>query len=185
MSDETIPQMREQIESLQKKLKDSEKNSAELTKHNRVLQARDVLRDEGFSPAVGELLVAANPEGEITPETVKAFVEQYGVGKIESEANPGGEGEATESEGSGSGVAPGSPDLANLSRGGSRAGEGGAGGATDEPMTKEAWQNLYRTDKAAAQAAVRQGRVQISTDNFYAAQKGVPGENPFAVATQK
>jgi len=183
VSEETIPQMRETIDSLTKQLKDANKTNGVLATENRVLKARDVFGSQGYDPAGGELFAAQNPDGDITEEAVTAFVDKYGVGKkapadtSETEVDEGKAGE------SGSEGAPGSAELGTLSRGGSRAGEGGAGGSTGEPMTRAEWQALHNTDPAAARAAVRQGRVQVSKDNFYVGGNSQVG-NPYAKSEQ-
>jgi hypothetical protein len=179
MSEETIPQMRERIEQLEKQNRDATKALSSLQTENRVLKARDIFQSQGFAPTGGELFAAQNPEGEITPEAVAAFVEKYALGKVEAvepvTTDPNAE------EGAAPPAAPGAAGLGALSRGGSRAGEGGAGGSGDTPMTRAEWQGLYARDPAAAKAAVASGRVQISKDNVYSGVRPDPG-NPYAKA---
>lgn len=177
MSEETIPQMREQIAALEKQLKEANRTLASQATENRVLKARDVFGAQGFDPKAGELFAAQNPDGDITPEAVNAFVEAYGVGKAGA---PSSQGDAADVDGGESdpAPAPGASDLAKLNRGGSRAGDGGSGGPSTQPMTRQEWQSLYAKDPAAAQAAVRQGRVQVSKDNVYVGEPTVG--NPYA-----
>jgi len=173
MSEETIPQMREQINALEKQVKDLSKANSDFTAENRVLQARDVFRSQGYSAEGGELFAAQNPEGEITPEAVDTFVGKYGLASAKTDDAESSEGEEAAPE-----AAAGSPDLANMSRSGSRAGEGGASGSSTEPMTRQDWQDLMASDPAAGKAAVASGRVQISNDNPYSGVAPRPG-NPF------
>lgn len=184
MSEETIPQMRERIDQLEKQNRELTKLVPGLQTENRVLKARDVFGAEGFAPEGGELYAAQNPEGEITPESVAEFATKYNFGKAEASvetvigAAPAEEGKADPK------AAPGAAELGTLSRGGSRAGEGGAGASSTEPMTRAEWQGLYARDPAAAKAAVASGRVQISKDNVYSGVRPDPG-NPYAKKTQE
>lgn len=178
MSEETIPQMREQINALEKQVKDLSKANSDFATENRVLSARDVFRTQGYSAEGGELFAAQNPEGEITAESVDAFVQKYGLASAGADdAAPETEEEAAPE------AAAGSPDLATMSRSGSRAGEGGASGSSTEPMTRQEWQELMASDPAAGKAAVASGRVQISKDNPYSGGRAAPG-NPFAAVAQ-
>lgn len=176
MSEETIPQMRDQIDNLTKQLKDAQSTNSKLTKENRVLAARDIFREQGYSPKAGELFAAQNPEGDITVEAVDTFAQEFGFGVLGS-GTEGQEGNAEEG-GTESETAPGSTELSLMGRGGSGVGEGGASGSSSEPMTRQEWQELHARDPQAARAAVASGRVQISKDNFYVGQKTVG--NPYA-----
>jgi hypothetical protein len=178
MSEETIPQLRERIDELTKQNKALAQQVPELQKENRVLKARDIFGQKGFAPEGGELFAAAHPEGEITDELVSSFVERYKFGKAGSPS----EGGTVVPQDEGSDAPEASADtegLDALARGGSRAGDGGSGGSQSEPMTRAEWQALYKRDPAAAKAANRQGRVQISKDNVYVASGSVLG-NPYA-----
>ena len=177
MSEETIPQMRERIDQLTKENKDLAKALPDLQKENRVLKARDIFGEKGFPKTSGELFAAQYPDGEITDDQVTAFVDRYGIGQTDApdpvDDPPKDEG------GSDPDPATGSADLANLSRGGSRAGDGGAGGSDTETLTRAEWQELYARDPAQAKAVARQGRVQITKDNTFSGEKPGPG-NPYA-----
>lgn len=180
MSEETIPQMRETIDRLEKQVKETTKANTALANENRVLSARDVFGEAGYAKSQGELFAAQNPEGEITPEAINEFVEKYGVAKVAPVTeNEGGEGDSSDEGESDPTGTTGSPALGALSRSGSGAGEGGAGGSDSKTLTREEWQELNRTDPVAAKAAVHQGRVQISRDNVYADTPAPPG-NPYA-----
>jgi hypothetical protein len=179
MSEETIPQMREQIDELTKQLKSERNTNTQLATENRVLAARDVFRERGYSPKAGELFAAANPEGDITVESVDTFAQEFGFGALDSGAE---NQEENADEGSEANEpAPGNPDLSLMGRSGSGVGEGGAGGSSSEPMTRQEWQELYARDPQTARAAVASGRVQISDDNFYVGKPTVG--NPYASST--
>lgn len=178
MSEETIPQMREQIEAMAKDLAKQKDESAALTKANRLLLARDVARDQGYAPSRGELFAAANPDAEITAEALDAFVVANDLGSakpVEGESSDGS------SDGGDPATDPqtGSADLADMARGGSRPGDS-AGGATKEKMTRQEWQELHANDPVKAREAVRLGQVEISSGNPFGEGRAVaPGNNPF------
>lgn len=166
MSEETIPQMRERIESLEKNAKASEKALAAAEAKARLFEARDAFREAGYKPDYAELFVKGY-EGDITKEAAVEFAGKYGFaasggteaeGKTAEGATTEGTSQETQSKG----------NLAALSRAGSRAGEGGAAPVGNEPMTRDAYNELYKTDPAAARKAVQEGRVQIRKDNPYA-----------------
>jgi len=169
MSEETIPQMREQIDSLAKQVKELTQSNTGLVTDNRILAAKDVFRNEGLPPTHAELFVLKNPEGEATKEAVAAFVEEYGLLSSVSVAS----GEVPSGEAPGA-DAPGSEGLANLARGGSGSGEGGVEGAAGQTMTRQEWQNLYAQDPSAAKQAYLQGQVRTSADTPVPA-----GTNPY------
>lgn len=181
MSEETIPQMRETIDSLTTdlgKARDSEKAALEQTAE---LTGQVIALEQGFSKAQGSLY-AKVAEGELSAESFVAFAEEQGL--PQSQATPGAEGE----EGSGSEEgdlatpAEGSADLANMARGGSRPGES-AGGATSERMTRQEWQELYANDPDAAREAHAKGQVEISRDNPFGEGRAVArGTNPYAAS---
>ncbi len=178
MSEETIPQMREQIDSVTGDLSKARDEIKSLTKENRTLTARDVAREQGYEAKSGELFANANPEADITAEALDAFVTDYGLGA--AKADDSGGGDDSSDEGDPVIPAPGSADLADMDRSGSRPGDS-AGGATTEQMTVTEWQDLYAKDPAAAKEAHRQGKVQISSDNPWGdAQAVAPGVNPYA-----
>jgi len=178
MSEETIPQMREQIDALTKQLKEANNSGSKLAKENRVLKARDIFREQKLDPKKADLFVGQH-EGDVTEEAVVAFAQEYGFEVVAPEgAGEGSEGEPSGEE-SGSEAAPGSEELGKLARGGSRAGDGGAGGAAVETLTRQEWQALMKRDPAAGKEAVRRGRVQISKDNVFSGTTPDPG-NPYA-----
>jgi hypothetical protein len=181
MSEETIPQMREQIDSLTSDLEKARTTVGDLTKDNRRLLARDVAREQGYDAKTGELFANSNPSVDVTAEALDAFVQEYpGLGKAASGDETGGEAPAEGGDQTQGGDGT-SPDLSQMSRGGSRPGDS-AGGATQEMMTRQDWQALHANDPIAAQEAVRQGRVEISSGNPWGDAKSVAaGTNPYAV----
>ncbi|MCI0558202.1 MAG: hypothetical protein MN733_06880 [Nitrososphaera sp.] len=176
MSDETIPQMREQIEALVKDLDLAKSNASTLAKENRRLLARDVARDNGFAASRGDLFASVS-DGDITAEGFLAFTQANDLAPLGSDSastGSSGGGDLTPS-------APvGSADLSQMARGGSRPGDS-AGGASQEKMSRQAWQELYANDPAAAREAVRQGRVEIASGNPFGDAKSVAaGRNPYS-----
>ena len=184
MSEETIPQMRDQIDTLNKANKDLTSDNVRLTGENRGFAARDAFRNEGYAANHGDLYAAANPEGEITADGVNEFAGQFNLPKVEIVASAEGqEGSADEGDQS-SDEGAGSTDLADMARGGSRPGDS-AGGASTESMTRAEWQSLMQSDPAAAKDAVRQGKVQISSDNPWGdGQPVAPGSNPYVPSVE-
>jgi hypothetical protein len=179
MSEETIPQMREQIESLTKDLTKVKDESVSLAKENRTLKARDIAREQGYDASRGDLFASANPDADITAEALDQFVQNFNLGsapsgdEVKDEGAPSGEGDPPTGEPAGSG------DLANMARGGSRPGDS-AGGASPEKMTRQEWQELHANDPIAAREAVRQGQVEISSGNPFGDGRAVAvGANPY------
>lgn len=159
MADETVPQMRDRIEKQNTEIR-------ELRQSNRQLMARETFRDAGLKPEYGDLFAAqADDKTEINTDTAKAFAEQYGLSPavVEEAAQ---EVEQQEETGASDDAV-----LAGMSSGGTTAGEGGAA-TTGPSMTRQDWIELQKSDPAAAQQALMQGRVQLREDNFYV-QRGL------------
>lgn len=177
MSEEqNIPQMRETIERLSKDKATLQASVSDLTSQLRIRDAREAFRAAGYNPKHGDLYAAVNPEGELTVEAVAKFAEDQGLPAVESTSSAPVEAESAASD---AGVE--TEQLAAMSGGGSRSGDGGAGGAQVEVLTRQAWQELYASDPSAAKAAIASGRVAISRDNPYVANQGLPrGTNPYA-----
>ena len=164
MGTETIPQMRERIEAQNKELKTLRARSTELEAETRRLQARDAFRDAGYHPKHGDLYAAQHPEGDISPDGIAGFAQEYNLAPVTPPPAPApAPGEAGTS-------APAETALASMARGGSRPGEGGQppAGQADRSMTRDAWLELMKSDPAAARKAVQDGRVQIRKDNPFA-----------------
>lgn len=152
---DTIPQMREQIDALQKQIKSMETSTKELSSENRLLKARDVFRQQGYDPVHGELFATSN-SGEITAEAVDEFASKYGLVPTARDESP------AEEEAS---VADNSDAMSSFSRAGSGAGSGGAAGPTENTLTRAEWVALSKSNPAAAKEAVSAGRVQLRADN--------------------
>jgi hypothetical protein len=175
MSEETIPQMRETIERLSKDKAGLQKENSELQTQVRVRDAREAFRTAGYEPSQGDLFVAANPDGEITVESVNEFATQFKIQPAESSG--GGDGGSNE-EDPASQEPAGSTNLAPASGGGSRPGDS-AGSATEQTMTRAEYMELAATDPAAARAAVASGRVEISGDNPWLREPSTGRKNPY------
>lgn len=180
MSEETIPQMREQIDNLNKSNKDLTSSNETLTKTNRGLLARDAFRDEGYAANHGDLYAAANPEGDITADAVNEFAGQFNLAKVEPGKMDAGSDDGSDAGGDGASTdAPGSTALGDMGRGGSSSGDG-SGGSTPEQMTIAEWQALMQSDPVAGREAQRQGRVAVSNDNPWLDGKAVAQDmNPY------
>ena len=162
MSEETIPQMRERIETLEAEKKASVKAQVAAEGKARLFEARDAFREAGYKPDFAELFVGAH-QGDITKEAVSEFSTKYG---FSAEGSPPPVPE--EPAGTVPDTSPGSTALAQVSRAGSRPGDGGAAPAGTQTMTRDAWNELNKENPAAARVALQEGRVEIRKDNFYA-----------------
>lgn len=160
MSDDAIPQMREQIESLEKQLKAALKGEAEAQSTARRMTAREVARETGLDPSHGELFASSNPEAEISVDALKGFAEQFKLAPSGTQAPAAEADESSEVEES----------LADFPGGGSRPGAGGQPSAGTEKMTRDEWNDLNRRDPQAARVALEQGRVQLRADNPWVSQ---------------
>lgn len=171
---ETIPQLRERIDQQNKQIAGLRKQNGEL----RTVAAAAAFESAGYAPESGALYEGVQGDEFVVPttEAVEAFASQYNLGKRQTTETSEGSGEAVsveEDERAASQEAPGSTNLDKLSRSGSSAGAG-AGGADSEKMTRADWIKLSQQDKAAAENALRQGKVQLSGD-----QAVQPGTNPY------
>lgn len=183
MSEETIPQMRERINKLEKSEKELQSQNADLSKEVTTLKARDTFREQGYPASYGDLFAGQSDGSEVTVEAVQTFIEQYGLAPGDSPAT--GDGSTDEGDLESDQQPSGSEDLALLARGGSRAGEGGTGSSASETLTRAEYLDLARNDPAAAKVAVSQGRVQVSRDNPYVPSQGrVSGDNPYAPSSE-
>lgn len=169
-SDEAIQNMKEQIERLEKAIEDAQATNAELANantqlstENKTLQAKGLFRDLKYSTKQAELFVQTlGEDGEITEEAVREFAEAYDLSPLGSES--GSEGE----EGAGEGE-PKTDDsnLSSMARAGSRSGAGSPSGVGKGSMTRDEWMQLQKENPAAADQALKGGRVQLREDNFY------------------
>ncbi len=184
MSEETIPQMRDRIDVLEKANQDLTTGNETLSKAKSGLLAREAFGSAGYEASHGDLFAAVNTEGDITKEVVNEFAGQHNLPKVEAgePTTEGGDGSTEGGDGT-STEAPGSTALAGMQRGGSSSSDG-TGGASPEKMTIAEWQTLMATDPVAGREAQRQGRVTVSADNPWLDGKPVaPGLNPYVVPT--
>lgn len=177
MSEEqTIPQMRETIDRLSKDKTGLERTVQELRSEVRTYQAKEVAVEAGYMPAHGKLYAAVNTEGDVTVEALAAFAMEQGLPPAASS----NQGSSEEEESSTETKESGDTNLAGMAGGGSRAGDGGDGGVQSETLTRQAWQELFRADPAAARQAVASGRVEIDKGNPHLRNRQTTGGNPFA-----
>lgn len=167
MSEQTIPEMRERIDALDKANKKLEGDLKVQVQTNRTLQAKEVFRDKGFDPKHGELFATTNPDGDITGEAVEAFVEQWSLSAAK-------ETPATEETAPVEGTEQGAPstastNLAGMNGGGSGPGGGGQPAVEATTLTKDQWHELNRTDPVAAREAL--SRVELRKDNPLASHR--------------
>lgn len=181
----TIPQMREQIESLTADLAKARAGEEAAQSQVKTLTGQVIALEQGYSKAQGGLY-AKVADGELTAEGFDAFATEQGLPQANASSGSTGDEADSSDEGNVPTDAPdGSADLANLARGGSRPGDS-SGGASQEQMTRQEWQTLYQNDKAAAREAVRQGRVEIDPGNPWGDPRPVaPGVNPYAPTAQE
>lgn len=162
-TEETIPQMRDRIDAQNKQLSGLRKQNQEL----RTVAAESTFEAAGYNPKHAALFVTQTAEAGTIPtsEVVEAFAGEWDLAKVkvDKQEQSGESSEPVEAEEQDAPQrAPGSA-LDPMSRSGSSTGAG-AGGAGSEAMTRQEWIQLSKTDKAAAENALRQGRVQLSGD---------------------
>jgi hypothetical protein len=174
MSEETIPQMRDQIDSQAKQIKTLEGTNAELGKDLRTRDAREAFRDAGYNPKHGDLYADKNPSGDITQELVASFAGDWDLSPLSDDSDSSDEGDGTTDAGDGSDA------LSSMDRSGSRAGDGGDGVSNQKLLTRQEWAEMKVSDPAQAAAALNQGRVLVSTSgNLRVGQTQAPGVNPY------
>jgi len=145
---ESIPNLREALKASQDKTKELESQFAEVNSQLKQFQARDTFRSNGFSETHADLFVKANPEAEITNETIQEFVNAYDLKpQVQKEVNNTGMNSL-------SSVAQKPND--NLSQ---------IGTAETQQLTKAEYKKLQNSDPTAAHEALIQGRVQLREDN--------------------
>lgn len=158
MAEETIPQMRERIETLEKQVKTLESVKTDLGKENRTLKARELARDQGYDPTHGELF-AASSDGDITADGLSEFAGRYGLTPTQSGSADSAPAEAEKS------VEDDAGSLESMSRAGSSAGSPAAAGPGADMMTRQEYNDLAKSNPAAAKEAVAAGRVTLRADN--------------------
>lgn len=176
MSEETIPEMRETIERLQKERASLVKDNTKLQSDLHIRDAREAFRSGGYDPRHGDLFAAKNPEAEITEENVATFADEWNLAAVSVKST-------SESEENSADLADDGTDaLSAMGSGGTSTGEGGASGTATQKMTRSEWKKLMITDPASAKAAVASGKVEISGDNPWLGSdrnRAPSGSNPF------
>ena len=174
--EETVTQMRETIERMQKATAADAKTIADQAVELRVRDAREAFRTQGLNPRHGDLFASQEPDSEINAETVTAFAEAWNLKADEKVDSNSDEGEVT------SEVKDGSEGLSSMSGGGSQSGDGAPSGDEIELMPRKEWIQLSITDPARAKQVATSGRVAISADNPYQAtpRQAASGQNPYA-----
>jgi hypothetical protein len=169
VSEENIADVRRAEEAAKKEAAEAKKRVADLEIELNSLRAQNAFRDAGLAPEQGELFVAANPGVVPDVEAVKQFADRFGL-KVETPAPT--------PEPQGSTPPPGS-NLGQFNRAGSGPGEGGQQSANVQSVPRADWEKMLKTDKDAALKAIKEGRVQIRTDNPFAPNSGNAGDNPY------
>lgn len=157
MAEETIPQMRERIEALEKQVKSLSGDKDTLNAENRTLKAREFARDQGYDPVHGELF-ATSTDSEITAEGLNDFATKFGLNPTTTEVTK----ETTSTEES---VEESAPGMESMSRAGSGPGTTPAAGVGSDILTRQEYMALAQSNPAAAKEAVAAGRVQLRADN--------------------
>lgn len=157
MAEETIPQMRERIEALEKQVKSLSGDKDTLNTENRTLKAREFARDQGYDPVHGELF-ASSTDGDITADGLSEFANKFGLNPTSTEvAN-----ETTSTEES---AEDNADAMDSFSRAGSGPGTAPAAGVGSDTLTRQEYMELAVSNPAAAKEAVAAGRVQLRSDN--------------------
>lgn len=171
MSEMTPDQLRDAYEATKKENAKLQKAAEEALAEVRTLKAVNAVKDAGLSAELADLYIVANPEADITVESVKEFAEKYGIPA--SEATPVVDEAATEQP------RPEQAGLSNFARAGSGAGNGGAAPIGTKHLTRDEFLVLQRDNPAAARQALAEGRVQLREDNPLAEGSSAFGHNPF------
>jgi hypothetical protein len=141
-------------------------------------KAETTFKEAGLSAKHAELYLATNPDGDISPDTVKAFAEEYGLQPAQAPAAPqpapAAEGhlpadgsppavERTLSDGA-------QPADAALAQVAAAAGSPQAtiGAAAPGKMSRTEFQRLLETNPSAAAQAYAEGRVERNERNVQA-----------------
>ena len=175
MSEETVQQMRETIERMQKATAADAKTITDQAVEIRVRDAREAFRTQGLNPRHGDLFASQEPDTDINAETVTAFAEAWNLKAEEKIDSDSDDGEKT------SEVTDGSEGLSSMSGGGSQSEGGVPSGDEIELMPRQEWIQLSITDPARAKQIATSGRVAISADNPYqkSPRQAPSGQNPY------
>ncbi len=180
---DNVPDLRAHADSLESDLAKSKAALLKSEVENRMFGAREAFSDAGYEPKFADLYVAAEPEGDLTPEAIKVWTGTFGLEPAEAPVEGEGDGNSKVTETAGAKTKA----LADLGRGGSST-EGGAGSAAegDKMITVQEWQRLTKTDPAAAREAASQGRIKLRSDNAWVRGYALSetGSNPYIEANR-
>lgn len=175
MSEEGIDSVRAQLNQMEKELKTANSTIEKLTTENRQYQAKEAFTQAELNPALASWFLAEGPT-EITKDAAVAFAEMRGVADLK--IAPPEEGAPVPAP---TPAPADNPDLALIGKAGSRGGDGGQPSAGTATLTTKEYQELARTDKEAAAAAVADGRVKLSDQNAWVKDRpDMTGSNPYA-----
>ena len=179
---ENVPDLRAHADSLEADLAKSQAKLVEAEVKNHTFVAREAFKDAGYEPKFADLYVAAEAEGALTPEAITVWTGTFGLEPTEEIVVVEGEGNSTSTETAGAKTAA----LADLGRGSSSS-EGGPGSSTEDKMiTVPEWQQLTKTDPAAAREAASAGRIKLRPDNAWVRGYSLSesGGNPYIEANR-
>lgn len=171
----TPEELRDAFDAVSKENKKLQSQQAELLKENRALKAQLATRDAGVKPEVADLYIAANPDADISVDSIKEFVEKYGIAG--GEPVPVGEESAEQPS------APSTEGLDQFARAGSRTSPGGSAPDGKKVLTRDEFLMLQKDNPMAARQALAEGRVQLRNDNPLAEGRS-PSVNPFLAHRQ-
>lgn len=162
-----IRELRQSYETLKAAGERDQTELAELRAENQILKAQGF----GLNEAQARAFAQANPET-VTAETVQDWAKGLGLNltPAPTQTSPPTAAPPMTTEptsGQPSVQSPPNPGMTLIGGAGTRAGDGGQLPTGTEMMTTDELTQLARTDPVAAEKAIREGRVQLSENNFY------------------
>lgn len=139
-------------------------------------------KEQGLTPKHAELYLAANPNGEISPEAVQTFAAEYGLQPAAAPAPAKAEDEHYDSEGNTppletiltTGPATVKKELASL-QGAAGTPQASFAAAAPMQMTQSEFQKLLQSNPTEAAKAYAEGRVPRNEQNVQADQLAAKG----------
>jgi len=150
----------------------------------KTFQATVTFKEAGLTQKHAELYLRANPDGEVTPDAVKSFAEEYGLApQVAPPANPdsghlpadGSPPPVERTLADGPQTPPVDRSLASLAGAGGTP-EAQAAQAAPARMDRREFESLLKENPEAAAQAYREGRVQRHERNVQADQLVAKGE---------
>jgi ribosomal protein L13E len=156
-SQNPIKEARDYAKRLEKKVRELEKEKADLTAQVATFERKErqgtkiaELAKAGLNEKHAKLFMAVNPDlEEITPEAVKAFVEEYALVTVSSN----GDGEPSPEPGDDTGFTPAAVP-----------GFGNGPSPSRKVYKRDEFIKLQETDPAQALLVLQEGRVQLETN---------------------